>query len=381
MQTVVQFGAGNIGRGFMGDLFTAAGYEVVFVDVVPEVVAALNERRSYPLRLVGPDRFLTRTVQPVRAVSGRDTEAVARELAACAFACTAVGVGALPHLAAPLAAGIRQRKAPLDVILCENQLQASELVRAMLRPHLEEAELARVGLVESVVSRMVPVVPEEVRREDPLLAVGEDYAVLPVARAGFVGEPPAVPGLQAVDDFPAYFDRKLYVHNAGHAVAAYLGYRAGCDAIHDAMGVPAVADAVEGAMAESCEALARKHGTDRARLREHRRDLQRRFGNAALNDTILRVGRDPVRKLRAEDRLTGAALTCLDHGVEPRFLARGIAAALRFDPGDDPAAQELQQVVREDGPGEALVRFTGQRPDSELGRLVMDAWEQDSAAG
>src|SRR5690349_4578030 len=104
--TVVQFGAGNIGRGFMGHLFTEAGYEVVFVDVVPEVVWALNGRRAYPLRLAGPDRFETLTIRPVRAVDGRDLEAVAREIAACDFVCTAVGVPALPHLAPGLAAGI-----------------------------------------------------------------------------------------------------------------------------------------------------------------------------------------------------------------------------------------------------------------------------------
>ncbi|MGV3724844.1 MAG: mannitol-1-phosphate 5-dehydrogenase, partial [Actinomycetota bacterium] len=63
MDTIVQFGAGNIGRGFMGQLFTEAGFEVVFVDVVPEVVSALNQRREYPLRLAGPDRFETLTIK------------------------------------------------------------------------------------------------------------------------------------------------------------------------------------------------------------------------------------------------------------------------------------------------------------------------------
>jgi mannitol-1-phosphate 5-dehydrogenase len=369
--TVVQFGAGNIGRGFMGHIYTEAGYEVVFVDVAQELVRLLNERGAYPLRLAGPDRFETLTIRPVRAVDGRDVPAVAGELARCEFACTAVGVPALPHLVPGLAAGIRERGRPLNVVLCENQLHGSELLRGLLQPHLSEEELQRVGLVESVVSRMVPVVAEEERERDPLIAVAEDYPRLPVDRAGFLGEPPPVPALDPVENFPAYFERKLYVHNAGHAVAAYLGYGHGCRTIHEAMAVPEVRETATGAMAEASEALARKHGFDREAMRRHREDLVRRFENPGLNDTVLRVGRDPVRKLRPDDRLVGAALTCLDWDVEPENLVKGIAAALRFDPPDDPAAQTVQAAVREQGLGQALLQLTGQRLDSEVGRRVL----------
>lgn len=372
-KTVVQFGAGNIGRGFVGQIYTEAGYEVVFVDVSTELIAALNERRSYPLRLAGPDRFETLTIGPVRAVDARDVDAVAAEIQRCEFACTAVGVPVLPHLAVPLAAGIARREAVLDVILCENQLNCSDLLRGYLQKHLDEEQLSRVGLVESVVSRMVPVVSEEERLRDPLLAIAEDYPRLPVDANGFRGVVPEIPALSPVRDFSAYVERKLYVHNLGHAIAGYLGFLVGCRYVHEAMILPELRALVLAAMEESCEALARKHGSDREELREHRLNLARRFANPALNDTVLRVGRDPIRKLRPEDRLVGAALTCLDWGVMPKQIAAGIAAALRYDVPDDPASQRIQAVVRETGIGQALFEFTGQRPDSELGRLVLEA--------
>lgn len=359
----------------MGPIYTGAGFEVVFVDVAPDLVAALNQRRAYPLRLAGPDRFETLTVSPVRAVDGRDTNAVVREIARCRFACTAVGVPALPHLAPALAAGVRERGAPLDVVLCENQLHCSDLLRGYLRKLLPEDVLASVGLVESVVSRMVPVVPEAERERDPLYVVAEDYPKLPVDQRGFVGDVPPVPAFAPVDDFGAYVERKLYMHNMGHAVAAYLGYQAGCRFIHEAMAAPEIAETVEAAMAETGEALRRKHGFALDELRAHAADLRRRFRNAALGDTVLRVGRDPVRKLRPDDRLVGAALTCLDWDVEPAHVVRGIVAALRFDPSDDPSAPAIQAAIREHGPGETVHRFTGQRPDGELGRRILEAWE------
>jgi len=371
LDTVVQFGAGNIGRGFTGHIFTEAGYEVVFVDVAADMVAGLDARREYPLRLAGPDRFETLTIRPVRAVDGRDIAAVAAELARCAFACTAVGVQALPHLAPALAAGMKARGATLDVILCENQLNCSDLLRGYLAALLSSELLGQVGLVESVVSRMVPVLSDEDRAQDPLLAVAEDYAVLPVDRSAFLGAIPDVPALRPVDNFSAYVERKLYVHNLGHAVAAYLGYQRGYDFIWEAMRDPAIRESVVGAMLEAGEALARKHGFPREELTRHRDDLVRRFENAALGDTVLRVGRDPVRKLRPDDRLIGAALTCLDWDVEPRCIVQGIVAALRFDPPGDPSAGAIQETLRQEGVGAALLRFTGQDPDSEVGRRVI----------
>lgn len=371
MDTVVQFGAGNIGRGFTGHIFTEAGYEVVFVDVAPDIVTGLSERREYPLRLAGPDRFETLTIRPVRAVHGRDLAAVAEELARCAFACTAVGVQALPHLAPALAAGMKARGTTLDVILCENQLHCSDLLRGYLAPLLDAELLAKLGLVESVVSRMVPVLSEADRAQDPLLAVAEDYAVLPVDSTAFLGAIPKVAALRPVDNFSAYVERKLYVHNLGHAVAAYLGYQRGYEFIWQAMQDAAVREVVVGAMLEAGEALARKHGFPRAELTRHRDDLVRRFENAALGDTVLRVGRDPVRKLRPDDRLVGAALTCLDWEVEPRYIVQGIVAALRFNPAVDPTAPAIQETLRQEGVGQALLRYTNQGAESEVGRRVV----------
>lgn len=373
--TVVQFGAGGIGRGFMGQILTEAGYEVVFVDVSADMIRALNERRSYPLRLAGPDRFETLTISPVRALDGRDEEAVAREVESCAFACTAVGVAALPYVAPALAAGIARRKQPLNVLLCENQLHCSNLLRGYLAQRLTPEQLRPVGLVESVVSRMVPLVSAAERAADPLLAVAEDYATLPVDRTGFLGDPPDIPALRLVSRFPAYVERKLYVHNMGHAICAYLGYLRGSRYVHEALALPEVRAAATGAMAEAGEALHRKHGFDREELRAHREDLLRRFENAALGDTVLRVGRDPARKLRPSDRLVGAALLCLDYGIEPVEIAAGIAAAFRFAATEDPSAGDIQTSLAEVGLGETLLRFTGQRPDGELGRLVIGAWE------
>ena len=49
MKKAVMYGAGNIGRGFIGQLFSESGYEVAFIDVNREIIDQLNRDGQYPV--------------------------------------------------------------------------------------------------------------------------------------------------------------------------------------------------------------------------------------------------------------------------------------------------------------------------------------------
>lgn len=377
--TAVHFGAGSIGRGFLGQLLSEAGYEVVFVDVQPELLAALNERRSYPLRLVSAEGERSLEIGPVRAVDGRDARAVADEVERAGCISTAVGAAALPHIARPLADGLARRAAPVNLLICENLPDPAATFRDLLAANggleLERAIGERIGLVPCVVSRMVPV-PDPAALRDPLEVVAEPYARLPADRSGIVGTPPPIPGLELKENFEAYVRLKLYVHNAGHAAAAYHAFPKGYAFIHEAMNDPEVAAEVEGVMREGSEALHRSEGLDKGDLRSYREDLLDRFRNPHLGDTVARVGRDPARKLAPEDRLTGAAKRALAHGLIPHHLARTMAAALRFRPEGDPSADRIHALLEDGGPQRVLREICGLPEDHPLAKLVLDAYHQ-----
>ncbi|NUM52942.1 MAG: mannitol-1-phosphate 5-dehydrogenase [Candidatus Hydrogenedentes bacterium] len=389
MRKAVQFGAGNIGRGFLGQLFYESGYETTFVDVADALVAGLNDRHSYPLRILD-DVSYTMCIENVRAVHATKTDAVAKALAGAEIAATAVGVPVLPKIAHLIAAGIEQRFAdfnatPLNVIVCENLLDAGPYLREQVRGHLSPTFHAvldeKVGFVEASIGRMVPVMTETQRQEDPLLVCVEEYCHLPVDKDGFKGPIPELKNLQPRDNFAGYVERKLFVHNAGHAVAAYLGYLKGYEYIWQAVGDPAVRTEIETALAESCEGLARKHGMDVQALRKHTDDLLRRFGNRLLGDQVERVARDPIRKLGPRDRLIGAATMCLEQGVSPLNLAFAAAAAIRYDHPSDPAAQSIQERLAREGLSGVLREVCTLDPDSILGCLVASGIRRLDAEG
>ena len=331
MKAVI-FGAGNIGRGFIGALFSEAGYEVTFIDVAAPVVAKLNEDRCYPLVIVSSEGRVKRTVTNVCAVDGNDADAAARAIADCDIAATCVGAKAIKYILPNFVRGAKLRFAesgrPLNLLICENLMDADKYIRDMLADMMTPDELANVGLVETSVGRMVPVPKPEANADNILRIAVEEYGVLPVDRDAFVGEVPEIKNVVPFSPFHFYIERKLYIHNMGHAISAYLGDYLGHEYICTAIADPAIRLCAQSAMNDSAAALAKKYGVDIAPIVDHVGDLVRRFANTALGDTCARVGGDIPRKLAKSDRLTGAFLQAESEGLFPVFICVGAAAAL-----------------------------------------------------
>lgn len=384
MPTAVIFGAGSVGRGFLGQLFTESGFEVVFVDVDTPLVAALDQQRRYTLRLSGIDKVEDRTITPVRAVDGRDVEAVAREVGEASLVATAVGARALGAIARPIAQGLERRwqipeARPLNIIICENLRDAPERLRSFIHDALAaESRIAlpeRVGFVPAVIARMAPVPTPEQRAADVSLIVAEPYKVLPVDRAACVGEVPEVVGLYAVAPFEAYTARKLYIHNAAHAMLGYLGYQRGLRYGYEALEDTWVRERVDQALNESARALVAEYALEPVALQEHIDYLLVRFGNRALADPIDRLARDPLRKLAPTDRLVGAARLVERQGMIPQGLVWGIAGALAYRDARDEHALALEARLADAGLARVLADVAGIRIDEPLGKSVSEMYD------
>ena len=382
--TAVIFGAGSVGRGFLGQLFSETGYHVVFVDVDEPLIEALSTRGSYTLRLAGIQKTEDLTIGPVDAINGMDIEGVAREVARANLMATAVGARALSAIAKPIAAGLDRRwqahhNTPLNVILCENLHDAPDLLRSYVEHGLPKTPKTllpeRVGFVSAVIARMSPVPTPEQRAADPTLIVAEPYKVLPVDRDAFVGPVPDIVGMQPVSPFAAYVERKLYIHNAGHAMLGYMGFRRGYTYGYEALTDPPIYALLHQALSESGQALMAEHGLDPVAMAEHVQCLLDRFANRALGDPISRLARDPMRKLAPGDRLVGAARLAQKHDIVPQGLAWGIAAALAYDNQDDPHAVELQADLTERGLDRALRTVCDIQPDEPLAQLVRERYQ------
>lgn len=332
----VMYGGGNIGRGFIGALFSQAGYEVTFVDVADPVVDELNRRHSYPVRIISSEGYQDTIVTNVCAVNGKDTYATAKAICEADIMATAVGVNVLKFIIPNIIAGLRMRMekgdAPFNIIICENLMDANKILEGMLLEHLTADEqnwfYRNVGLVEASIGRMVPIQTDEMKDGDPLRVCVEGYGFLPVDKDAFKGDIPGIDALVPASPFEFYLKRKLYIHNMGHATCAYLGGLLGLDYIYEAIDKDDIYIIVKNAMEESAQALSQKYGVSLNDILLHINDLLRRFTNAALKDTCMRVGNDPTRKLSPSDRLIGASTLAMEMGILPAYISIGTAAGI-----------------------------------------------------
>ena len=370
----VMYGGGNIGRGFIGALLSQSGYEVTFVDVVDAVVDTLNQNHKYPVRILSNEGHKDVDVLNVSAVNGNNMDAVAEVIAGADIMATAVGARILKFIVPNIVAGLRKRwamgKAPLNIIICENLMDANKVLEEMLKAQLTEEEKAifdqNVGLVEASIGRMVPVQTEEMKDGNPMRVCVESYGFLPVDKAAFKGEIPAITNMVPFEPFDFYIKRKLYIHNMGHATCAYLGDLLGLEYIYQAIDVPEVRIIVQNAMLESAQALSKTYGVELGSIVCHIEDLLYRFTNKALKDTCARVGGDPARKLSLEDRLIGSSLLAQKTGAIPAYIAIGAAAGL---------CRLVKETEGDKSAKELLCETANLQASDSLVNLIMEYYE------
>jgi len=358
----VHFGAGNIGRGFIGLLLSRSGYEVQFIEVDEERVALINERGQYTVTLANEQAEST-VVRNVSAINGKELDRVAQAIAAADVVTTAVGVTILKYIAEGIAKGIELRcqqseAKPLAIIACENAIggstQLKEHVYEHLSPELKERAAALIAFPDAAVDRIVPLQ----QHEDKLRVTVEPFYEWVVDRSALPEGYPAIEGVHYVDKLGPYIERKLFTVNTGHCCAAYHGYLQQYSTIQETMQNDAIVAEVRGALNETGAALIKQYGFDEEEHHRYIDTIIERFRNPHLTDEVVRVGRSPVRKLSPNDRLVRPALMAYSVGIEVPYLTKAIAAALLFDSTEDPEAVELQKTLKEQGVHRTLAKYT-----------------------
>ena len=379
MKKAIQFGAGNIGRGFIGAVLEKAGYHVVFADVNEQIVDRINRDKGYTVQIMDTVCEEVR-ITDISAVDSRSPE-LAQQIAEAEIVTTAVGLTILPRIAGAIAAGIEARREqgveqPLNVIACENGVRATSQLKAAVLTHLDAAGQAYceqyVGFPDCSVDRIVP----PVKSENPIDVVVERFFEWNVERAAFKGAVPEIPGMNPADNLIAYIERKLFTLNTGHAITAYLGRMKGYMTICQSISDEQIHAVVKAAMRESGRGLVARYGFDRDAHFAYIDKIIGRiypifgailmfsalgvfiglFTNPYLCDDVTRVGREPLRKLSAGDRLVKQILTARQYGIGTPNLLLGIGAALHYDNPEDPQSVEMIAMTARLGAAAAVAR-------------------------
>ena len=381
MKKLVLFGAGKIGRSFIGQLFAASGFEVVFVDISESVINELNRLNEYKVVIKGsqPDEIIK--VRNVRGVLGGDVFKVMEEISDCDIAAISVGQKGLPHVINTLAKGLilRQRKfgrKPLDIILAENMHNADKYVKDILNSIIGRDYPVNelVGLIETSIGKMVPIMPQEEQEKDPLVVYAEPYNTLILDKRAFKNPIPDIKGLAPKENMKAWVDRKSHIHNFGHAAAAYAGFHTdpAVKYLSDILKIHSVKKFTRSAMLQSANLLMKKYPGEFTLfdLTDHIDDLLSRFENQALGDTVFRVGCDLKRKLHRDDRILSPLIDGIQTNSPVNKIVLTFVFGLCFRAKDEngnmfPGDVKFSKILRENGLFYVLSNLCGLSPTED----------------
>lgn len=377
----VHFGAGNIGRGFIGELLAESGFAITFVDVVKQTVDYINKNHSYDMYVID-NNYEKKVIKNVRAFSPITNEAdVVEAICHADIITTSVCVDNLDKIAPTLAKGLKERLArggsKVNIMACENAFYATDMLKKALAENtkapITEAELDKIGAFPNVAVDRIALSTEIDGVRVPQiqaafeLVIEKDKMVDPEAQP--------IKGAEYVENLGMYLERKLYVFNCGHATTAYLGYHNHCETIYDSLENAAIKADVVAAMKESAMAMTKKYPFKFADLEAYIEKILKRISLKDLHDEVVRVGRSPIRKLNVKDRLVGPALLAEKYDLPNDHLAKAIAAGYAFDFKKDEQAVEIQDFIAKNGIEKAVEKYSSLTAANALYQKVIDAYK------
>ncbi len=380
MKTAVHFGAGKIGRGFIGDLLHQSGYRIVFADVNEALNKEMNTYHNYFLYVIEEEHRRVE-IDNVSAYSPvTEKEQLIGEIVQADLITTAVIVDNFAKIAGVLAEGLKARldagKPRIDVIPCENAPYCGDmLVKELAKTGvLTEEEIGQAAAVpNTVVDRMVFGYTCDGREG---IEIGKDFelAIEQTRLADTSSEP--IKGAEYTDNIEKYLERKLFVINGGHCSAGYLAHLKGFTIIQDYFRTEEGLETSRKSMAQAAALIEKKHGFDHDKMMAYVDFALNRWCTPGVADEITRISRAPIRKLKPAERMVAPAVQCAEAGLPNDLLIKAIGAAFLFDVDTDDQAVELVNYVKEKGIEDAVENYTGLKKGTELHDQVVAAYNE-----
>lgn len=287
MKKAIHFGAGNIGRGFIGPVLQDNNYEVIFVDIDERLIDKLNTSKEYKVFKLGNTKDNSINVQNVSAVSLNNFSAISDILNEVTLISSSVG----PKFVQDVFDVINkvQFKNEVTFIAFENMYRASSTVQKN-----SEASNPYLTVIDAVVDKIIP--PQ---KKDSLDVIVENYGSIILDESKT--KPLEISDIVKYGHYEEEFIKKLWLLNGLHLQLAYFGISKGYKYIHE---IYKSDEGKEFAIKASSELMnafslfAKKYDD----IEEFSLNINDRFSSDTINDELLRIARNPKIKFSENER-------------------------------------------------------------------------------
>ncbi|XJS10374.1 mannitol-1-phosphate 5-dehydrogenase [Aerococcaceae bacterium WGS1372] len=348
----VHFGAGNIGRGFIGEVLSNNGFDIQFVDINEKIIDALIDRNEYDIEYASEAGEKIHITKVTGINNGTNPEEVIEAITQADIVTTAIGPNVLPFIAELIAKGIQARQVAdkqeaMDVIACENMIGGSDFLREKVSEFLTEENNEYVeefiGFPNAAVDRIVP----DQQHEDPLFVSVEPFKEWVIDSTMSRAKHIVLEGVLYVEDLEPYIERKLFSVNTGHATVAYAGAYYGYKTIDEAISDERILSLLKNVLSETSALLVDKWGFNAEEHAKYADKIVSRFANPHISDDVTRVARTPIRKLGPNERFIRPIREADDRGLSTDALVQVVGMILKYDNPADDESVRLQEMLKE----------------------------------
>lgn len=384
MRTLVIWGAGRIGRGFVAALFNNPNWRTVFVDIDKDLVDQLNARGQYTIFRATAEGISREIMKggftAVHTADYPALEALFREEGLLLD--IAVHATELDRVAGMIGPLVSMRASampdcPMDILMNVNMALPDEAFRQKLAAALSDDPAAmnylnrQIGISGIAAACISPVAPAEMKKEDPLAVLNNNYPEQAISEEALRGERQFPPRIRLSKNLSAEETRKLYTLNMAHALLCYLGLPKGYRTVIEAMNDPELRALVDEALDEANTGLFPALPLTQAELDWWRDTVISLLLNPYIDDVLQRLGADTRRKLGRHDRLVGPAVLCIEAGGTPRAIAKAIRAGFSYE-NDDPGTRAVRSIASERSPAAAIAEICGLTAEHPLFNMILN---------
>lgn len=372
----LHFGAGNIGRGFIGKSLSLSGFNLVFSDINQDIVDAINYYKEYNVQLVdsniknNQDNIVN--IKNVSAINSYDPKIV-KIISEVSLITTAVGPSALNKISLIIVQGIllkikEKSTQPLNIIACENKIKASSYLKKCILNILPEKHYnylnQYIGFIDCTIDTIIPI--SNLKNKDDLFLLAEDFKEWIVDVTQFKGKIPKIIDMKLSNNLISFIDRKLFTLNTGHAIAAYLGLIKKYNTIYEAILDKNIQSVVRDSMKESGAVLIKHYNFNQDDHFLYIEKIFCRFSNPFLPDSLKRIARNPLQKLHVEERLIKPLLGAIKYKLPYSNLIKGIAAAFHYQDKNDLESMKIASLIKNKGIEKTLLSICNLNKNSAV---------------
>lgn len=370
MKKVLIVGAGRLGKGFLGEVFAAADWQVSFLDKDAAVIDEM--KNGYTVKIYGVDSICTREVRNYDAYLCSDKHKELSSFLEADIVMLPLYPDDLEDTFQYLLYDLKQQMQntpdkKLDMVLLTNMTYLTEKLCAYVKNLTDTAFYTwfheHIFLRDAIIRRSTDAADDKANRSVTLTSMAAASLLIEQPLHTDLGN---VQWMEPAKNVPTLKEIKIFTLNGPHAATAYAGAYYGYEDIPTASSDPQISRFVE-QVAQTINQVCMKEFHVTEKELENLSRIPKLKGE--LPDSVFRVGYDPIRKLGNADRLCGPLKLCLKHHVDALPLIKAIAYALHYQDAKDENSIQLQRMLTAAGTEKTVIELT-QLPQNIVMQIV-----------